>query len=62
MRFFMNGEQNMDQATESNELEVHARRNETDLFICPMHPEVKQDGPGSCPKCGMALEAETLAT
>ena len=23
---------------------------------CPMHPEVVQDGPGSCPKCGMALE------
>ncbi len=25
-------------------------------FTCPMHPEVRQDGPGSCPKCGMALE------
>ena len=25
-------------------------------FVCPMHPEVKQDGPGKCPKCGMALE------
>jgi Cu+-exporting ATPase len=23
---------------------------------CPMHPEVRQMGPGSCPKCGMALE------
>jgi Cu+-exporting ATPase len=23
---------------------------------CPMHPEVRQQGPGSCPKCGMALE------
>ncbi|MGH9783205.1 MAG: heavy metal-binding domain-containing protein, partial [Terriglobia bacterium] len=23
---------------------------------CPMHPEVRQAGPGSCPKCGMALE------
>src|SRR5574341_496681 len=23
---------------------------------CPMHPEVRQIGPGSCPKCGMALE------
>ena len=23
---------------------------------CPMHPEVRQEGPGSCPKCGMALE------
>jgi Cu+-exporting ATPase len=28
-------------------------------FTCPMHPEVKQTGPGSCPKCGMALEPVT---
>jgi Cu+-exporting ATPase len=27
------------------------------LFTCPMHPEVVRSGPGSCPKCGMALEA-----
>jgi len=26
------------------------------LYTCPMHPEIKQQGPGSCPKCGMALE------
>jgi P-type Cu+ transporter len=25
-------------------------------YTCPMHPEVRQKGPGSCPKCGMALE------
>jgi len=25
-------------------------------YTCPMDPEVEQDGPGSCPKCGMALE------
>jgi len=25
-------------------------------YTCPMHPEVRQSGPGSCPKCGMALE------
>jgi Cu+-exporting ATPase len=25
-------------------------------YTCPMHPDVKQTGPGSCPKCGMALE------
>ena len=27
------------------------------IYSCPMHPEVQQEGPGSCPKCGMALEA-----
>src|SRR3954465_10319211 len=28
------------------------------IFTCPMHPEVRQQGPGSCPICGMALEPE----
>ena len=26
------------------------------IFTCPMHPEIRQEGPGSCPICGMALE------
>ncbi|HHJ14497.1 MAG TPA: heavy metal translocating P-type ATPase [Gammaproteobacteria bacterium] len=26
------------------------------IYTCPMHPEIEQRGPGSCPKCGMALE------
>jgi Cu+-exporting ATPase len=30
-------------------------------YTCPMHPEIKQPGPGSCPKCGMALEPVTVA-
>lgn len=30
-------------------------------YTCPMHPEIVQDKPGSCPKCGMALEAMTPA-
>src|ERR1019366_4045804 len=29
-------------------------------YTCPMHPEIKQAGPGSCPKCGMALEPVTV--
>ncbi len=29
---------------------------ESAIYTCPMHPEVEQQGPGSCPKCGMALE------
>ena len=28
------------------------------FYICPMDPEVRQQGPGTCPKCGMALEPE----
>jgi len=31
------------------------------IYTCPMHPEVRQVGPGSCPICGMALEPETVA-
>jgi len=31
------------------------------MYVCPMDPEVRQKGPGACPKCGMALEAETVA-
>ena len=26
------------------------------IYTCPMHPEIRQDAPGTCPKCGMALE------
>lgn len=29
-------------------------------YTCPMHPEIIQDAPGSCPKCGMALEPRIL--
>jgi Cu+-exporting ATPase len=29
------------------------------MYVCPMDPEVRQPGPGSCPKCGMALEPES---
>ncbi len=28
------------------------------MYVCPMHPEIRQSTPGSCPKCGMALEPE----
>jgi Cu+-exporting ATPase len=30
-------------------------------YTCPMHPEIVQLGPGSCPKCGMALEPKTVS-
>src|SRR5437899_7928086 len=32
------------------------------IYTCPMHPEVRQKGPGFCPKCGMALEPEAPTT
>ena len=31
------------------------------IFTCPMHPEIRQVGPGSCPICGMALEPDVVS-
>ncbi len=31
------------------------------MYVCPMDPDVRQKGPGVCPKCGMALEAEMIS-
>ena len=38
-----------------NESQTRGGPNDT-VYTCPMHPEVRQIGPGDCPKCGMALE------
>ncbi|MDX2201224.1 MAG: heavy metal translocating P-type ATPase [Hyphomicrobiaceae bacterium] len=37
-----------------------AQAPEGTIYTCPMHPEVRQEGPGSCPICGMALEPEVM--
>lgn len=34
---------------------------DTRVYTCPMHPEVQQVGPGSCPICGMTLEPKTVS-
>jgi Cu+-exporting ATPase len=31
------------------------------IYTCPMHPEIRQKGPGACPICGMALEPATVS-
>ena len=31
------------------------------IWTCPMHPEIRQEGPGACPICGMALEPEMVS-
>ena len=30
------------------------------IYTCPMHPQIEQVGPGTCPICGMALEPRTF--
>ncbi len=37
---------------------AHRPADKGTIYTCPMHPEVRHLGPGSCPKCGMALEPE----
>ena len=37
-------------------VELAAAALEGTIYTCPMHPEIRQDHPGNCPKCGMALE------
>ncbi|HEY2909505.1 MAG TPA: heavy metal translocating P-type ATPase [Gemmataceae bacterium] len=39
---------------------AHAEDSGASQYTCPMHPEVVQDGPGTCPLCGMALEPMTF--
>src|SRR5437899_5384417 len=39
----------------------HADMPEGTIYTCPMHPEIRQVGPGSCPICGMALEPEVAS-
>ncbi len=38
---------------------THTRTRTSEKWTCPMHPEILKDEPGSCPICGMALEAVT---
>lgn len=39
----------------------HLPANADAIYTCPMHPQIRQKGPGSCPICGMALEPETVS-
>ena len=48
------------EADRSREQRAASSQHREGIFTCPMHPEVRQVGPGSCPKCGMALEPERV--
>jgi Cu+-exporting ATPase len=50
-----------EQYLEKSKATQHAEVPEGTIYTCPMHPQIPQVGPGSCPICGMALEPE-LAT
>lgn len=42
----------MNELKRSNKFQVSS----DDIYTCPMHPEIRQNKPGACPKCGMTLE------
>ncbi len=42
----------------SKEDRIEAPMSAGTIFTCPMHPQIRQEGPGNCPICGMALEPE----
>ncbi|HEY7113870.1 MAG TPA: heavy metal translocating P-type ATPase [Thermoanaerobaculia bacterium] len=39
----------------------HAAPEGRSEWVCPMHPQIERDAPGSCPLCGMALEPRTIS-
>jgi Cu+-exporting ATPase len=43
-------------ALERNPSAIATRKTKKTIYTCPMHPEIRQDHPGNCPKCGMTLE------
>lgn len=49
------------QDKESILIKNNIKTNEEVIYTCPMHPQVRQNKPGSCPICGMALELEKFS-
>jgi Cu+-exporting ATPase len=61
-RFRSTPEKYAPKKTEEAPTRIPAKTEPHGEYTCPMHPENKQAGPGSCPKCGMALEPATVAS
>ncbi|QBQ55164.1 copper-transporting P-type ATPase [Nitrosococcus wardiae] len=49
----------MDETTTQPQTDPPSVSSHPDTFTCPMHPEVQEEAPGACPKCGMGLERES---
>ncbi len=43
-----------------HEHHVEPQGGDAAIYTCPMHPEIEQQGPGTCPQCGMALEPKVV--
>lgn len=56
-KFEATPEQYLGKAAETRQAEIPAGT----IYTCPMHPQIRQVGPGNCPICGMALEPEVAS-
>ncbi len=52
----------LNKATTNQSVDTHASVDETTTYTYPIHPEVEQQGSGTSPKCGMALEPKAITT
>ena len=59
-RFAADPKKFLNPVSQTNESAFHAPNSEVE-YTCPMHPEIVQIGPGSCPICGMALEPKVVS-
>ena len=57
-KFIANGKPHSDEG--GNPAPASPQTSIASIYTCPMHPEIEQHHPGSCPKCGMALEPQTV--
>jgi len=57
-KFITNGKPHSDEG--GNPALASPQTSIASIYTCPMHPEMEQHHPGSCPKCGMALEPQTV--
>jgi Cu+-exporting ATPase len=59
-KFRVSPEKYLQAKPDATSLKQPAKTEPQGEYTCPMHPEIKQPGPGSCPECGMALEPVTV--
>ena len=50
---------NMQMGNKAVDVSVLPSESKSTVYVCPMHPEVRQLSPGKCPKCGMTLQPES---
>lgn len=60
-KFKENPESYFNEHDEIQDSKLSEKTDSNGQYTCPMHPEVIEDEPGSCPKCGMALEPMTIS-